>query len=168
MIPGVYAVLGFLLLVTGRKLYWLFVGVVGFVLGVYLASITFTAESDIVLIVIALIGGIISMILAFYAQRLAIAIAGFFAGGLILQNISIMVSNFNLGMPDWLLFLLGGIVGIVLILVLFDWALVILSASLGAYLLVALFKMDSFMSLIAFTFLFLVGVFVQSRSLHST
>ena len=165
MIPVVRAVLGFLLLVAGRKLYWLFVGGIGFVLGVQMASMAFSSESEIVLITIALIAGIIGIILAFFAQRLAVAIAGFISGGLILLNLSTLI-NFTFGLPDWLLFILGGIVGILLVAWLFDWALVILSALMGAYLLVGLLNVSGWLSLAVITMLFLFGVIVQTRGIR--
>ena len=165
MIPVVRAVLGFLLLITGRKLYWLFVGGIGFVLGVQLASMAFSSESEIVLITIALIAGIIGIILAFFAQRLAVAIAGFISGGLILLNLSTLI-NFTFGLPDWLLFILGGIVGVLFVAWLFDWALVILSALMGAYLLVGLLNLDGWLSLAVIALLFLIGVIVQTRGIR--
>jgi hypothetical protein len=165
MIPVVRAVLGFLLLVTGRKLYWLFVGGIGFVLGVQLASIAFSSESEIVLITIALIAGIIGIILAFYAQRFAVAIAGFISGGLILLNLSSLI-NLTFGLPDWLLFIMGGIVGILLVAWLFDWALVVLSALTGAYLIAGLLDVTGWLSFTAIALLFIIGVIVQTRGIH--
>ena len=103
--------------------------------------------------------------MAFFAQRLAVAIAGFISGGLILLKLSTLI-NFTFGLPDWLLFILGGIVGILLVAWLFDWALVILSALMGAYLLVGLLNVSGWLSLAVITMLFLFGVIVQTRGIR--
>jgi hypothetical protein len=165
MIPIVHAIMGFLLLVAGRKLYWLFVGVIGFMLGVYFASSVFTSESEIVWIVIALITGVIGTMLAFFAQRLAIAVAGFISGGLIIHNFSVLFDP-NLGVPEWIFFIVGGIIGVILISVLFDWALMILSSLLGANLLVGLINLKGWMSLIVTVFLFVIGLSLQARGVR--
>jgi hypothetical protein len=167
MISIFQAVLGFLLLVLGRKLYWLFVGVVGFVLGVSLGMAIFPTESELVLIAVAVIAGVIGSILANVAQRLAIAIAGFFVGGYLIQYVVLDWMSISMPVSDILVFFIGGILGIILILLLFDWALVILSSFFGAYLLVKFISLDSILQLFVFAVLCLIGIMIQSREISN-
>jgi hypothetical protein len=73
--------LGFLLLFFGRKLYWAFVAVAGFLLGMELAAELFAEQAEWVRMLIALAGGVIGAILGILFQRIAFAIGGLFAGG---------------------------------------------------------------------------------------
>jgi hypothetical protein len=57
-------VLGIAMLLIGRKLFWLFVGVVGFYFGYTLAGQFLPAESEVVVLVIGLMAGILGAILA--------------------------------------------------------------------------------------------------------
>ncbi len=51
---------------------------------------------------------------------------------------------------EWLLFLIGGIIGAILVSALFDWALIILSAVAGATLIVQAFQFSSTINLLLF------------------
>jgi len=166
MISIFQSVLGLLLLLLGRKLYWLFVGVVGFVLGVRFGLMIFPSEPEVVVLVIAIIAGVIGAILANFAQRLAIAIAGFLIGGYLVQYAVLQWADPTFAFSGLLLFIIGGILGVILILLLFDWALVILSSLFGAYLLLGAFNFGGIWQLLAFVILFLLGVFIQSRTVH--
>ena len=55
---------GIALLVLGRKLFWLFVGVVGFVAGAALATQLFEIQPDWLVIVFALGAGLLGALLA--------------------------------------------------------------------------------------------------------
>jgi len=167
MISIFQAVLGFLLLILGRKLYWLFVGVVGFVLGVSLGMEIFPAESDLVLIIVAVIAGVIGSILANVAQRIAVAIAGFFVGGYLIQHVVVDWMSISMPVSDIFVFFIGGILGIILLLLLFDWSLIILSSMFGAYLLIKITNLDSVLQLFAFAALCFVGIIIQSREMQN-
>ncbi len=87
MLNLVNTILGGALLVAGRKLFWLFVGAAGFVTGMQLAT-SFTQSSEGLAIIIGLVIGFIFAVLAIFLQRIAIAIAGFLAGGYILTTLA--------------------------------------------------------------------------------
>ena len=70
------ALFGVALLTTGRKLYWLFVGVVGFVAGISLSRLLFKSETQWVLLAIALVAGVLGAVLALFLQGLAVGAAG--------------------------------------------------------------------------------------------
>lgn len=158
MIKIIYALFGLALLTAGRKLYWLFVGVVGFVVGISLSKLLFKSESQWVLLTIALVAGVLGALLALFLQRLAVGAAGFFAGGYILLT---FLEALGLGLPVWLSFLIGGIIGAALVAALFDWALVILSTLLGASLLVDVLPVSGWVSALLFAVLSLIGFGLQ-------
>ena len=76
MIARLTLLLGALLLV-GRKLFWLFVGTIGFVIGIQVAT-RFFHGSELITIVAGLVLGIIFAVLAIFLE--SIAIAGFLGG----------------------------------------------------------------------------------------
>jgi len=161
----VRAVLGTILLLTGRKLYWLFVGVIGFVVGLYLSILLFKSESELLILVIALTAGVLGAVLALYVQRLAVSMAGFIAGGYLLTTLFSRLS-FNVLMSSWLLFLVGGIIGVLLVLILFDWALIVLSALMGASLLIDAIHFGQWATIVLWVVLFSAGILIQARTIR--
>lgn len=157
-------VLGVTLLFTGRKLYWLFVGIIGFVIGFTLSGVVFSTESEWALLAIGLVAGAIGILLAIFFQRIAVGAAGFVAGGYVVMTL-LQMMNWASASMLWLYFLVGGIIGLVLVGLLFDWALIILSSIMGAHMLVEVFGVENWLGLFVFTILTLVGLVVQSRSL---
>jgi hypothetical protein len=165
MITIIRVVLGAVLLLSGRKLYWLFVGVIGFVLGFSLASMAFQSETEWVLLAIALTVGVLAAVLAGFVQKLAVGLAGFLAGGMVLTTLFNLL-DFNLVMPAWLLFLIGGILGAILVAVLFDWAIILLSSLAGAVLIVNSLDIKQWLGILLLLFLFVIGVSVQTATLR--
>lgn len=137
MLGLVNAILGIALLVLGRKLFWLFVGAVGFVTGLQLAAL-FSQSSEALAVIIGLVIGLIFALLAILLQRIAIAIAGFLAGGYVVTVLAGML-GMDAGAFVWITFLIGGIIGVILVSLLFDWALITLSSLAGAALVVQAF-----------------------------
>ena len=79
-------------------------------------------------------------ILATFLQKIAIAVAGFVAGGKLAVAVTgAFVSDAGELGSYWLIFIIGGIIGSILLLSLFDWALIFLSAIVGADLIVSPF-----------------------------
>src|ERR671922_1863464 len=111
MLAFINAILGGALLVAGRKLFWLFVGAAGFVTGLQLGS-RFVQGPEGVEIIIGLVIGIIFAVLAIFLQRIAIAIAGFLAGGYILTALGGML-GMDSGTLFWILYVIGGILGLI-------------------------------------------------------
>jgi hypothetical protein len=152
---------GIALLGLGRRLFWLFVGLIGFISGVRLASQFFPVQPEWMVFAIALMAGALGALLALVLQWFAIGLAGFFAGGYILVTM-LQISGWGTGGTSWLFFI-GGILGILLILVLFRWALIILSSLAGAGLIIETIHADRWMTILLFAALFIAGVVVQSR-----
>lgn len=156
----IFIILGIFLLFAGRKLFWLFVGAVGFVVGITLAQRFIVADSEALKLGIALLVGIVGAGLAILLQNLAVSLAGFFAGGY-----GLVVLLRILGwLPDqaiWIVFVVGGIFGAALVAVLFEWALIILSVFLGTTLLVQAFDLSQMFESVLFVALFCIGMAVQ-------
>lgn len=126
------AAAGALLLVLGWKLFWLFVGVVGFAAGLQAAQWALGPQPFWVLWAAGLVCGIVGAVLALFLQKFAIVISGFLAGGTIALHLVVML-GYHAGV---LIVLIGGVVGAVALYLLFDWALVFLSSVAGATLIV--------------------------------
>jgi hypothetical protein len=162
MINLINVVLGGVLLLAGRKLFWLFVGAVGFVTGLQLATSLWQGPEGLAL-VFGLIIGVIFALLAIFMQTITIGIAGFLAGGFILNAMAVM---FGLD-AGWIIYIIGGLIGLALVIFLFDWAIITLSSLAGASLVVQAFLPEGGAGGIIFTILFLIGVIVQGSVLRS-
>jgi hypothetical protein len=161
------AALGALILFFGRRLFWLCVAAVGFAAGVEIAPQLIHEPTPLLALTIALVLGFVGALLALFLQKIAIAIAGFFAGGKL--AIAIAAALFaQHGQYFWLTFLIGGIIGAILLLVVFDWALIVLSAVVGAYLIQSAIALPSTGAGILFVALVVVGVLVQAGSFRRT
>lgn len=164
MLNLVNVILGGALLVAGRKLFWLFVGAVGFITGLQLGS-RFSQGSEGFAVIIGLVIGIIFALLAIFLQRIAIAIAGFFAGGYILTALAGMF-GMDSGASIWIIYMIGGIIGLILVSFLFDWALITLSSLAGATLIAqGLFAQSATGGLI-FIIIFIIGIMIQGSVLR--
>src|SRR6516225_10094390 len=77
---------GLAVLFFGRRLFWLFVGCVGFIVGFELAGNALAGQSEWLILVIALGVGLLGAIASVFLQRIFIVVAGFFAGGYCLST----------------------------------------------------------------------------------
>jgi len=159
--PAIVA--GILLLFVGRKLFWLFVGVLGFVVGAEVAAALFPHQPDWAIIG-ALILGLIGAMLAIFVQKAAISIAGFLAGGYFLMT---LLRSWEMHAPEysWISFLIGGVLGAVLMIVVFNWALIIFSSISGAHLIVHSLALSQVTASALFVGLVVAGILAQSRTL---
>ncbi|MEP6821987.1 MAG: DUF4203 domain-containing protein [Chthoniobacterales bacterium] len=154
------------LLFFGQRIYWLFVGIVGFFAGMNLATHWLVLHPEWLVLVVAIVAGLLGAVLAVFAQKLAIGIAGFFAGGhfalLLLPNLGYATSDrFAL-----LLFFGAGIIAALLAVALLDWALITLSALIGAAL-IANWAVDApGIRALVFVALFALGFIVQASLLR--
>lgn len=154
-------VLGVVLLTTGKKLYWLFVAVVGFVIGLTFATQYVKLNPSWLVYVVALGAGVIGAVLATFLQRLAIALVGFIVGGYGALYLSTLIGG-SAQPFNWMAFIIGGIVGLLLVASVFDWALYLLSAWAGATLVTEAISLQAQLGLILFFVLFVLGVIIQA------
>ena len=161
--PIVNVAVGALLLALGRKIFWLFVAAVGFAAGLELASRYLNIKPDWLALLIALGVGVLGALLAYFFQKLAIGAAGFLAGAFITSRlIALLGIQPSVKTWDWLIILVGGIIGIFLMIAIFDWALILLSSLAGAILIVEAFKLASLIGLVVGVVLFVIGVVFQA------
>jgi hypothetical protein len=126
---------GLLLVFFGRRLYWLFVAVMGFLYGLELAPRLLPHQSETVIVIIALGLALVGALVAVVGTKVVLGMIGFVAGGgvaaLLLQNLKI-----DNGLAATGIYLVAGLIGAVLFLLLFDTALIVLSSLAGARLIV--------------------------------
>ena len=164
MLSVVSLLLGIALLLAGRKLFWLFVGAAGFVAGLQLAT-QFWRGPEIMAIVIGLVVGVVFALLAIFLQGVAIGVAGFLAGGYVLTALAGMI-GLNQGAFSWLIYIAGGIIGVLLVIFLFDWALITLSSLAGASLVTQSLPLASGTAGIIFLVLVILGVVIQGATMQ--
>src|SRR5712671_6195228 len=75
------ALIGVVILFFGRKLFWLCVAAVGFAAGVEFAPHLMHEPTPVLQLCVAVVFGFIGALLAMFLQKIAIAVAGFLAGG---------------------------------------------------------------------------------------
>lgn len=149
------------LLALGRKLFWFFVGGIGFVAGVALASRFLGSESDGVILLIGLVAGVVGALLTVMLQKLALGLAGFLGGGYVLLQLTELLSLSFEGY-DWLVFIVGGIIGAGLIAYLFEWALVGISSLSGAAIIADTLSLEGSLQLVVLIALAVLGIVVQA------
>ncbi len=155
---------GGVLLILGRKLFWLFVAAVGFAAGWAVATDLLNVQPEWLALVLALAVGVVGALIAQFVQRVAIGLAGFLAGAFLALSL-VRLLDLQAAWWGWLAFLVGGILGAVLLGAAFDWALIGLSSLAGAMLVAGALNLSSTGHLLVLIGLFLVGVIVQS-ALH--
>lgn len=131
--PIAALVAGGLLLLFGRRLFWLFVGVVGFVVVFRLADAYLGGAG--VGWVVAIAAGVLGALAAILVQRLAVGVAGFAAGAAGFLWLAEQL-GWSVGLPTLIGALVAGVLGAALVGWLFELGLVALSALLGAALVV--------------------------------
>lgn len=158
---------GLALLTLGRKLYWLFVAGVGFVLGIELALRFFHGQPDWVILILGLLAGLLGALLAYFIQQLAIGLAGFAAGAIVAVSV-LRVFGIDGGILYWVVLLVGGAVGAALVALFFDWALISLSSLVGAAIIVQYLPvrhMEPVVMALVFVVLLIAGIVVQNTLL---
>ncbi len=158
-------ILGGILLVAGRRLFWLLVGAIGFAIGVMIAT-RFFHGNELTMILAGLVLGVIFALLAIFVESVAIGIAGFLGGGYVLLSIAGMLGLDRGGAWTWIIFVVGGIIGVILVAVLFNWALITISSLAGASLVVAAFGMTAATAGLVYLGLVIAGVLIQGTALR--
>jgi hypothetical protein len=150
-------VIGGILLFLGHEINFLFAGAMAALIGFRLTPLLppqWPGWADYVFI-LAL--GIIAAVAVLLNERIGYFISGFLAGGLFL--VEYFYPN-TLNVP-WLPFVVGGVIGALIIGVFTDWALILVTAAIGAYYLVNLFVLDPMLEILIGAGLFIVGALTQ-------
>jgi hypothetical protein len=146
----------------GGRLFWLFLGGVGFVFAFDFAARTIHSQPHSVLLIIALFAGALGAMVAIFLQKFAVLAGGFFSGGYLLIE---LLKAFGVGIGDyhWILFIAGGLAGAVLMSVVFRWSLIIISSLMGSILILRAFHFGHQLSEMVFICLGILGIIIQSR-----
>jgi hypothetical protein len=170
--PLIFLLVGFLVLLFGRRLFWLFVAAAGFLIGIAAAPYVLPHQSELFTLGLAALLGIGGALLALFVQKVAIAIGGFVAGGYLAVVLGApLLHGVGIAYPgSWLCFLVGGVLGALLMMIFFNWALIILSSLQGAHMIVR--GLPSFRGLlilrhhtpILVVILAVIGILVQSST----
>lgn len=152
-------VAGVVLLVAGRRVYWLLVGLVGFVVGFALAAELLKGPNWLILVA-GLGTGLLASGLAVFFQKIALAVAGFVIGA-----VAVVWWSGQMGWGEqwwvWALALAAGFLGAVLTRKVFEVALVLLSSVFGAALVLEALQRPADQISLLFVILVVGGVLIQ-------
>ncbi len=164
--PILSVIIAAVLLFFGERLYWLFVGGIGFVVGMDLAGRGLAGQPEWIILLAAVLVGVIGAVLAIFFQRIAIGLAGFMAGGYLAQAVLANLAGSATGQAPMIAFVIGGVVGAILVVVLLDWALITISALVGAAMISQWAFPDALWRTVTFATLFVAGLLVQGAMLR--
>lgn len=163
-------VVGLISLLFGRRVFRLFIVLLGFVIG-FLGGSTLSPESGTLVHILLGVGvGLIGVLLAKIIPVVITAIFGFIVGGAatvgFIQLFTPMNSTISL-----ILFILGGSICIFLVVKYFNHSLAFLSSISGASTLASLgsdlFSYSNMIHAAVFIVLLVIGILVQFSSIHS-
>jgi len=162
MAPAVQIGAGLLLLIMGRRLYWIFVGMIGFLGGMEFGMKYMADSPQWMVITVAIMAGIVGIGLAIVLQRLAVALAGGLAGGILAMR---LVAALGMSVRDYgqMSFLVGAVLAAILLSIFFDPMLIFISALTGAVIVGQAIELAPALQLFAIIGLFVMGVAVQTH-----
>lgn len=155
--PIVRGIIGAVLLFLGRELNFLFAGAMAGLIAFRLTPLlppTLPAWSDAAFMITI---GVIVAIIVLIHERLGYFVSGFLAGGFML------IEYFTPGVMsiNWLIFVIGGVIGALILGLLTEWALILVSAAIGASYVLNLFHLDPTAEILVGAGLFIVGALTQ-------
>jgi hypothetical protein len=164
-VPWLGVALGVIVLLFGRALYWAFVAIVGFFIGMELAAnwSWLNQQEHWVQLLVAIGCGIVGAILGIFVQRLAFAIGGFFAGGYLALAIA---GRMHVGGDPNIWMIVGGVIGAIAAALIMDWAIIVLSSLAGAAAIISPFQQkigDDRITAVLFFVIAAVGIIFQGR-----
>jgi MFS family permease len=162
VMPIFNIILGLILLVFGRKLFWLFVAIAGFLFGIQFGGLLFPDYPQWMRLLVALGAGFLGAVLSVLVQRVAFALAGFYGGAYLTL---IVVQSFGAGRVSTPLFVVGGVVGALIATLIMDWAIIVISSLVGAGAVVEGLALGQPIGIIVFLALGTAGILVQARLL---
>ena len=158
----IYLVIGLIFLTSGRRLFWLFTACIGFIIGFEHGGTLTGIQNQWGILIVAFFSGILGALLAVFLQGVAVCIAGFLVGGFAAVNLLQLLGYYSY-QYHWLSFILGGVIGLILMIMIFDYALIFLSSIAGAFMIVHIFQLTSPGKSIVFLILAMAGAVFQAR-----
>ena len=158
-------VVGLLIILFGRKLFWLFVGFTGFFVGFDLVQQIWGDDPGSTAILAAFVIGILGAVVAVFAQRFAIVVAGFIGGGYLTFQL-LGVLGITSGQATLIGTFVGAILGAVVVGALVDYALIVFSSVVGALAIFHEITLAPPLNLILGVVLAMLGIIIQTNQLH--
>jgi hypothetical protein len=156
---------GALLLTLGRRLFWLFVAIAGFYVGVEVVRVVLAAQPSWVMWTVGVGAGLLGALLAMFFQRVGFAVGGFYAGG---YAALVIAERFAPGAVGGTVFFIGGLAGALFAAWLMDWAIIVMSCMVGAALVVASLRLEGLASLGLYAGLVAIGIVTQAWLMDAT
>ena len=164
---AVRVLLGFTVLLAGRNIFWLFIALIGFLLGTELAHAWLAGQPAWFALVAGIVAGLLGAVLAIVYERVAFALAGFYAA--VFLVISYADRPGFASMPAITPYV-AGLFGALLAALLTDWTIIVLSALAGAAAIVSVLALQPPVEVVTFMALATIGILVQrsmlARRLH--
>jgi hypothetical protein len=158
-------ILGIVLLLLGRKLFWLFIAIAGFYVGFEVARAFLADQPQWLVWLAAAAAGLIGAILAMVFQRVAFGLAGLYAGGYLAL---LAAERFMPGLAGPGAFVVGAVAGAIAAVLIMDWAIIALSCMFGAALVVSSLGLGDIASALTYGGLIAAGIIVQARLLRGS
>jgi hypothetical protein len=152
---------GFVMLLVGRSAYATFVGGVGYLVGVYLATVLNIAPAGWNNVVLPLLFTLFGALATLVFRRWAARLAGFIAGGYVITYLPGIFGAGEAGASSWIFFLVAGMVSFLLLILSFDFSLIILSTLTGITLILHSMSFGSLDNATMFIVLLFFGVIAQ-------
>ena len=154
-------VLGAVLLIFGKRLFWLALAAQGFILGLQLTDkyLALAGQTEYVVAAVAGVGG---AIFAYVAQKLAVKISGLGIGAVLAYYAAQPFAE-QLSYQIWFVVLVGALLGMCFATFVAKAALVVLSVLLGAFLVTRALQLEPQQEMVAFAVLAVVGLVIQTR-----
>lgn len=165
MYPIVDFAAGALLLALGRRLFWLFVAIAGFYVGVEFVRVLLAEQPSWLMWAVGIGAGLLGALLAMLFQRVGFALGGFYAGG---YAALIIAERFAPGAIGTVAFIVGGVVGALFAAWVMDGAIIVLSCMVGAALVVASLRLEGLVSLLVYAALVAIGIATQVWLMNGT
>lgn len=154
----VKGVIGAVLLFLGRELNFLFAGAMAFLIGQRLTPLLpsqWPGWADYAF----MIGlGVVAALLTFTNERGGFALSGFLAGGYVMAE----YYTPNLLVIPVVPFLLGGVIGAMILGIFTEWALIVISSLIGGYYLTTMFRLAPIPRVLITAGLIIIGAVVQA------
>lgn len=150
--------LGCILLLAGRNIFWLFIALAGFLIGIELAEIWLAGRPMWLIITVAIAVGLIGAVLSMLFERAAFALGGFYAAAYIAI---VLAAKFGFDATPVNVVLAVGVLGALLATLLMDWAIIALSSLAGATAIVSTVAAEPIGETAFFFVLVTIGVLVQ-------
>jgi len=155
---------GVLLVFAGRNLFWLCVGISGFLVGGQCAASLGYSNGWVALLIAVALGCLGALLAISFEWLMVVVGVGFLGGGYLLMNLFPPAAGQET--YSWLIFVVGGIVGTCLMVIIFDWTLIIISSLLGATLIANAFHGTADLRGLLFVGSAVIGMVVQYLTLR--